>query len=162
LGGCVGAHGTPILVFALRNFRRFIHAADVSPVLDDPHAAAAFVRALEDWGPTIDARVGPREELIRPLALRWLSHRFGMPYINQTGDLRAAVDTIAMMYGTALRYAAALSQALGRELDRPLFQVAIGASEYFYRSFTFRRESLPWFASADSYRAALLRVTTAE
>jgi hypothetical protein len=162
LGGCVGAHGAPILIWALRNYRRFIHAVDVSPVLDDPQTGAFFGHALEQWGPCIDASVGPREELIRPLALRWLGHRFGMPYINQTGDLRAAADIVAMMYGTSLRYAAALASALQRDLDRPLYQVAIGASEYFYRSFTFQRESLPWFASAETYRAALNRVTSAE
>ncbi len=162
LGGCVGAHGAPILVWSLRNYRRFVHAVDVSPVLDDPQTGAFFGHALEEWGPCIDASVGPREELIRPLALRWLGHRFGMPYINQTGDLRAAADIVAMMYGTSLRYAAALAAALRRDLDRPLYQVAIGASEYFYRSFTFQRESLPWFASADTYRAALHRVTSAE
>ena len=160
LGGCVGAHGGVILVWALENYRRFIHATDVGPALDTPEALAALTAALEAWGPSIDAWLAPREEALRPLMLRWMGHRFGMPYVNQTGDLRACADTIAMIYGTSLRYAAALASVLGRELDRPLYQAALGAAEYFYRSLVFKRESLPWFASVDAYQAALLRVTS--
>ena len=160
LGGCVGAHGSAILIWALLNYRRFIHAVDISEALDVSEKATALGTALEGWGPMIDAHVAPTEEALRPLMLRWMGHRFAMPYVNQTGDLRACADTIAMIYGCSLRYGAALASVLGRPLDRPLYQVALGAAEYFYRSLVFRRESLPWFASAEAYQAALVRVTS--
>ena len=63
------------------------------------------------------------------------------------GELREAADNIVQLYGTSLRIASALGAVLQRPVDRDLYKVAIGVSEFFYRSIHLPREALPWFAS---------------
>ncbi len=144
LNDCLEAHSAPMLMLTFVRFQRFVFAVDLKPVLD---RRDLFMQHLTDWRPAFEQWLAPQEELLHPLAARWLAHRFGAPYAKQKGQLRQSADTIAHLYGTALRYAAGLGAMLQRPVDRALFKVAIGASEFFYRSLVLPRQALPWFCS---------------
>ncbi len=64
------------------------------------------------------------------------------------GELRTAADRIVHIYGTSLRFAAAMGATLERPVDRDLYKAALGTAEYFYRSLELPAGVLPWFASA--------------
>jgi hypothetical protein len=59
-----------------------------------------------------------------------------------------ASDCIVQLYGTSLRFAAAMGAVLQRPVDRNLYKAAIGAAEFFHRTLEMPREALPWFAAA--------------
>ena len=141
----IDAHGADLLAASLIRYRRFIYATDISPALED---RAALERNLAGWRPAADAWLAPQEDVLRPLAARYLGHRFGTPMVKGRAELRSAADEIVHVYATALRYAAALGATLQRPVDRPLFKVALGGAEFFYRSIHLPREALPWFASS--------------
>lgn len=142
---CIGAHGARILASTLLRYRRFALAADVTAALAD---LPRMVAVLEAWPKAFERRLAAQEDALRPLQLRYLAHRFSMPYVNQDGELRTSADTIVFTFATALRLAAALGELLGRDVDRPLFQVALGASEHFWRSVEVPAELLPWYCAA--------------
>jgi len=150
LGGCIGAHGAPLLFWSMRKMERFVFAIDLKPLIADPRALLA---GLERWGDALDRRYFPHEESLRPFFSRYLQHRAAMLYINQEGELREAADTLALLFGAALRYAGALAEALDRPVDPAIAQAAVSAAEYLYRSLQFVPEALPWYASAEA-RAA--------
>ena len=141
---CIGAHGGRALTSALLRYRRFIHALDVAPAFAD---LDRLVECFTDWPAAFERRLASQEDTLRPLALRYLSHRFGMPWVNQDGEVRSATDTIVFTYATSLRIAAALGEALGRDVDRALYQVAIGASEHFWRTTEVPANLLPWYCA---------------
>lgn len=145
LYSCIGANGPKTIASAMLRYRRFIHAIDAAPLLADPER---LVRALEDWPGAFERRLAAQEEVLRPLWLRYLSHRFGMPWVNQDGELRASADTIVFTFATALRVAAVLGDLLGRAVDRPVMQVALGCSEYFWRTVEVPADLLPWYCAA--------------
>jgi hypothetical protein len=116
---------------------------DPKPLVESP----ALAECLQDWQPAFAAWLAPQEDLLRPLTVRWLAHRFGTPMLKGRGELREAADSIVHLYGTSLRIAAAMGAVLKRPVDRELYKAAIGASEFFFRSLNLPRESLPWFAS---------------
>ena len=144
LFSCVGAHGASILAGSLGRYRRFIYAIDPAPLFARMPELLAH---LEAWEPALEKWVAPHEDAIRPLAARWLAHRFGTPMIKGRGELRNAADDIAQLYGTSLRYAAAIAATLEVPVDRALYKVAIGAAEFFFRSLNLPREALPSFAA---------------
>ncbi len=146
LGGCIGAHGAPLLFWSLRKMERFVFSLELGPLIAEPPALLA---GLEGWGDALDAWYFPREEALRPIFSRYLQHRFAMLYINQEGELREAADTIALLFGAALRYAGGLAAALARPVDDAIAQAGISAAEYLYRSVQFSSDTLPWFASAE-------------
>jgi hypothetical protein len=152
LNACVGSHSAPMLMLTFVRFRRFVFALDIGPALD---RRDELMSHLTDWRPAFGEWLAPQEELLAPLATRWLAHRFGAPFVKQRGELRAAADTIVHLYGTALRYAAGLGATLRRPVDRALFKVAIGASEFFYRSLHMPKQSLPWYCSREEDTQAL-------
>ena len=141
----IGAHGSDLLASNLIRYRRFIYATDISFALEN---RAELERHLVEWQAAAAAWLAPHEDALRPLAARYLGHRFGTPMVKGRAELRAAADEIVHVYATALRYAAALGATLQRPVDRPLFKVALGAAEFFYRSIHLPREALPWFASS--------------
>ncbi len=146
LGACIGAHGAPLLFWSLRKMERLVFAIDLAPLLANPKQLLA---ALENWGDALDGAYFAHEQSLRPIFSRYLQHRFAMLYVNQEGELREAADTVALIFGTALRYAGALATALERPVDDAVAQAAISAAEYLYRSLQFDAESLPWYASAE-------------
>src|SRR5205823_9091965 len=103
---------------------------------------------LENWEPAFERWFAPGAEALRPLASRWLAHRFGLPMIAAHGQLRESADAIVRIFGTSLRLAAAMGALLARPVDRDLYKAAIGAAEYFYRGLELPRDALPWFAAA--------------
>ena len=145
LNRCIDASSAELLRMLFVRYRRFIHAIDPAPIFA---RTEVFERHLTDWRPAFGAWLAPQEEALKPLVSRYLAHRFSAPFAKEKGELRRAADGIAHLYGTALRYAAALGATLERPVDRALFKVALGASESFYRSVNLPRQSLPWFASA--------------
>jgi len=146
LGGCIGAHGPPVLLWALEKMERFVHAIDLKPILAE---RTKLVAGLAAWGDALDQWYFPQEEALRPIFSRYLQHRFGMPYANQEGNLREAADTIALLFSAALRYAGGIAAALERPVDSGIAQAGIAAAEYLYRTLHFSAEILPWYASAD-------------
>ncbi len=143
LNDCISAHGADLLAANLARYRRFIWAIDPAPLLASP----ALPEHLRDWQAAFARWLAPQEEALRPLASRWLAHRFATPMVKGRGDLREAADCIVHLYGTSLRIAAAIGATLERPVDRTMYQAAIGASEFFYRSLNLPREALPWFAA---------------
>jgi len=144
LYSCVGAHGAELLGQSIARYRRFIYAIDPALLLS---RLPALIDHLEAWEPAMERYLGPAEESLRPLAARWLAHRFGTPMVKGRGELRAAADDIAQLYGTSLRIASALGATLDAPVDRALYKVAIGAAEFFFRSLNLPREALPAFAA---------------
>ena len=126
LGDSIAAHGPDLLSKAVARYRRFIHVIDPAPLLDSNRLRAA----------------------LRPLATRWLAHRFSLPMLKGRGELRESCVGIVHLYAASLRYAGAFAETLQRPLERALYKVAIGSAEFFYRSLHLPREVLPWFAAA--------------
>ena len=147
LFACIGAHGIDLLYGSLAGYRRFVFALDLPALLAT--RGQELERHLLDWQPAFATWLAPQEEVLRPLTLRWLAHRFGTPMTKARAELRGAADSIVQVYGTALRYAAALGAAQGRPVDRATFKVALGAAESFYRSLNLPRDALPWFAARE-------------
>ena len=141
---CIGAHGPDILGASLTRYRRFIYAIDPAPLFA---RGPVLLGHLEAWQPALEKFLGPSEDALRPLASRWLAHRFGMPMVKGRGELRATTDDIAQLYGTSLRFAAAFGATLEVPVDRALYKVAIGAAEFIFRSLNLPREALPSFAA---------------
>jgi Fe-S-cluster containining protein len=144
LGDSIAAHGPDLLAASVARYRRFIYAIDPAPLL----AADRLAPALRDWQPALGRWVAPQEDALRPLASRWLAHRFAIPMLKGRGELRESCDGIVHLYAASLRYAAAFGETLQRPVDRALYKVAIGSAEFFYRSLNLPREVLPWFAAA--------------
>ena len=145
LNACLGAHSAELLVVLFQRYQRFVFAIDLAPVLAQREV---FLHHLEDFRPAFGEWLAAQEEKLAPLWARWLAHRFSAPFVTQKGDLRMAADAITHRYGTALRIAAALGATLQRPVDRAILKVAIGASEFFYRSLHLPRQSLPWYCAA--------------
>jgi Fe-S-cluster containining protein len=146
---CISSHSAELLLILFQRYKRFVFALDIGPALARRDEMKAH---LTDFWPAFGNWLAPHEDELAPLAARYLAHRFASPFVKQRGELRQAADSIAHLYGTALRYAAALAATLQRPADRALFKVALGASEFFYRSLHLPMESLPWFASAGPLR----------
>lgn len=144
LFACVGAHGPDLLTGTLLRYRRFVHAVDPATFLDRPEELAHH---LDAWQPAFERWLAPQEAHLRPLQARWLAHRFGTPMTKGRAELRRAADEIIHCYGTSLRYASALGAMLQRPVGRPLYRVALGAAEYFFRSLHLPRPALPWLAA---------------
>jgi Fe-S-cluster containining protein len=145
LRNAIAANGADLLGTTFVRYRRFVHALDPAPVVE---RHAVLVRHLHEWAPAMATWLAPVEEPLRPLMARWLAHRFGTPMTIGGGDLRSAADQIVHVYGTSLRFAAAIAATLERPVDRAVYKAALGAAEYFYRSFALPRDVLPWFAAA--------------
>lgn len=143
VGHAMSVLGPKLLGRAILRYRRFIHQLDPEPLLADPER---LVEALSDWRDNGPRWVAPAEESLRPLMLRYLGHKFAMLYLSQEGEVRQSADTIAFTYATALRVAGALGELAGRVVDRPLFQVALGASESAWRSVELTPDQVPWYA----------------
>jgi len=143
LNDCISAHGADLLTANLVRYRRFIWSIDPQPLVESPE----LPDHLRDWQPAFAQWLAPQEDALRPLASRWLAHRFGTPMVKGRGELREAADSIVHLYGTSLRIAAAMGAVLRKPVDREIYKAAIGASEFFYRSLNLPRESLPWFAA---------------
>ena len=143
LKDCVGAHGAEVLAGTVVRYRRFIWSVDPQPIV----GSLDLADHLQNWQPAFEKWLAPQDDALRPLAARWLAHRFGIPMIKGRSELREAADNIVQLYGTSLRIASALGAVLQRPVDRDLYKVAIGVSEFFYRSIHLPREALPWFAS---------------
>jgi Fe-S-cluster containining protein len=146
LWNCIGAHGAPLLAGAWLRYRRFIYAMDPARIVD---RFDVFTQHLQAWQPAFAAWLAPQDEVLRTLTARYLAHRFATPVAAGKGDLRVAADTIALIYGAALRFASAMGATLEQKVDREMFKVAIGAAESFYRSTQIAKHMLPWYASAD-------------
>jgi len=144
LGDSIAAHGPDLLGEAVARYRRFIHVIDPAPLLDSNRLRAA----LRDWQPALARWIPPAEAALRPLATRWLAHRFSLPMLKGRGELRESCVGIVHLYAASLRYAGAFAETLQRPLERALYKVAIGSAEFFYRSLHLPREVLPWFAAA--------------
>ena len=142
---CIGAHGADLLASTAARYRRFVWSIDPAPLLSQ---LPALAQHLEEWQPAFAQWLAPQEDLLRPLAARYLAHRFGTPMVKGRGELREACDSIVHVYGTSLRFAAAFGATLGRPVDRDLYKAALGTAEFFYRSLNLPREALPWFSSA--------------
>ncbi len=139
---CIGAHGADLLAATAFRYQRFVWSIDPKPLL-----VPALAENLQDWKPAFERWLEPQEELLRPLQARWLAHRFGTPMVKGRGDLREAADSIAHVYGTSLRFAAAYGAVLQRPVDRDIYKAALGTAEFFFRSLNLPRESLPWFSA---------------
>jgi Fe-S-cluster containining protein len=144
LGDSIAAHGPDLLAKSVARYRRFIYAIDPEPLLHSNRLEPA----LRDWQPALARWLPPAEAALRPLATRWLAHRFSLPMVKGRGELRESCDGIVHLYAASLRYAAAFAETLQRPLDRALYKVAIGSAEFFYRSLHLPRDVLPWFAAA--------------
>jgi hypothetical protein len=145
LNQAIDAHSSELMVMLLQRYKRFVFALDLAPLLARRDELKAH---LEEWRPAMEKWLAPHDEQIAPLASRWLAHRFAAPFTKERGELKQAADVIAHLYATSLRFASALSALLERPTDRAIYKVALGASEFFYRSLNLPRQSLPWFASA--------------
>ena len=145
LQSAIAANGADVLASTFVRYRRFVHAIDPAPIVDRKDV---LVRHLHDWEAAMATWLAPVEEPLRPLMRRWLAHRFGTPMTVASGDLQEAADRIVHIYGASLRFAAAIGATLARPVDRAIYKVALGAAEYFYRSFRLPRDVLPWLAAA--------------
>src|SRR4051812_2218452 len=143
LSDCISAHGAELLTANMIRYRRFIWSIEPGPVVENPRLG----EYLMNWQPAFAQWLAPQEELLKPLAARWLAHRFATPMVKGRGEVREAADCIVHLYGTSLRIAAALGAVLQKPVDREIYKAAIGASEFFYRSLNLPREALPWFAA---------------
>jgi len=103
LGDSIAAHGPDLLSKAVARYRRFIHVIDPAPLLDSNRLSAA----LRDWQPALARWIPPAEAALRPLATRWLAHRFSLPMLKGRGELRESCDGIVHLYAASLRYAGA-------------------------------------------------------
>lgn len=139
---CIGAHGAELLHATAVRYQRFVWAVDPKPLL-----VPALGEHLHAWQPAFERWLAPQEDALRPLAARWLAHRFGTPMVKGRGDLREAADCITHVYATSLRFAAAYGAVLQRPVDRELYKVALGTAEFFFRSLNLPREALPWFSA---------------
>jgi len=143
---CIGAHGTDLLAASFVKYQRFIYAIDAQPIVA---RAGDLERHLAQWEPAFEAWLAPQDELLAPLFSRYLAHRFGTPMVKGKAELRCAADEIVQIFATAQRFAAAMGAVLEQPVDRRMFQVALGASEFFFRSLHLPRAALPWFASRE-------------
>ena len=141
LDACVEAHGARALARYLREYRRFIFALDPGPL--DPDALAPHLAFDPAWRSTLD----PRSPALQPLLRRYLAHRFFNAFERspRTGDVAFNTQSVTHTLATALRLAVGLSRHLDRPADRPLLKVALGASEFVFRSLDLPAESMPWF-----------------
>ncbi len=139
---CIGAHGADLLSATAVRYQRFIWSIEPKPLL-----VPALAEHLHAWQPAFERWLAPQEELLKPLAARYLAHRFGTPMVKGRGDLREAADCISHLYGTSLRFAAAYGAVLQRPVDREIYKAALGTAEFFFRSLNLPRESLPWFSA---------------
>jgi len=143
LADSISAHGADVLDNTLRRYRRFIFSIDPAPLM-----VPQMADLLRDWQAPFGEWLAPAEDALRPLAARWLAHRFSTPMVKGRGEIREGADCIVHLYATSLRYAAAFGAVLRRPVDRDIYKAAIGTAEFFYRSLHLPREALPWFASA--------------
>jgi len=110
LNDCISAHGADLLTANLVRYRRFIWAIDAAPLFEDP----SLPDHLRDWQAAVSQWLALQEDLPRPLAARWLAHRFATPMVKGRGELREAADCIVHLYGPSLRIAAAIGAVFKR------------------------------------------------
>lgn len=60
-------------------------------------ACEGLIQHLRAWEPAVEKWLAPQGGLLRPLIVRYLGHRFGMPFVNQGGKLREAADTVVFL-----------------------------------------------------------------
>src|SRR5207244_1938658 len=73
LKDCVSAHGAEVLAATLVRYRRFVWAIDPAPLAE----SAELVGHMQNWQAAFEKWLAPEETALRPLAARWLAHRFG-------------------------------------------------------------------------------------
>lgn len=143
-GDCVRAHGVGTLERVWGQYRRFVFA-----IPRDGPGWDELGDHLRRWEPAWERWLAPQEEALRPLHLRYLAHRHFAPFLTIQGELKFAAGAIAHALATALRYAAAFGAVLRRPVDTDVMKVALGCSEYVYRSLEVPPDSLPWFSRDD-------------
>lgn len=136
----VAEHGAGTLRNVWDGYRRFVFAI--------PREGRGFDRlakALQDADGAWAWWLGEGERAHRASLLRYVAHRHLSPFLTIDGVPKFAARAVPWFVATALRYAWALSKALQRPIDRDVLKVALGCSEYVYRSLEIAPDSLTWF-----------------
>ena len=138
---CVSSHQGQVLSSFLRRYRRFIFAAELPEGSWD--AAEEHLDYRPDWRDFLNPQGPPFDGLIA----RYLAHRFFDVFDPSRGDahLNFRYRSVAHGLAAALRIAVGIGAWLDRPVDRPTLKVAIGVSEYFFRSVSDMRVGMPWF-----------------
>jgi len=140
--GCVAIHQGNALARLLHQYRRFVF--DVKLDDDAPWGTLDAALAYDPrWRDQLDLRQPAWQRVLR----RYLAYRFYSAFQRspQAWQLSFTYGTVAHSLATAVRYAVGLARWLGRPVDRTLFKVALGASEYLYRTLRLPTSSMPWF-----------------
>ena len=140
LARCEAAHGAGTLVRVWEQYRRF--------VFDIRREGPGFDELATHLGRFPEARArfyAPSEALLQPLLLRYVAHRHAMPFLTIQGRLHFAPGAVPHLVGTAIRCASALGGVFRRPVDRSMLKVALGWSEFVYRSLEVEPAALPWF-----------------
>lgn len=144
--GAVATHQGTALARLLHQYRRF--------VFDLPLSDDAPWDALGDalgYDPRWRAAVDPRDPAWQRMLQRYLAYRVYSAFQRspQAWQLTFTYGTLAHALATAFRYAAGLARWLDRPVDRAVLKVALGASEYVYRTLRLPPSSMPWFLPED-------------
>jgi len=138
---CVGLHDPRMLAVFFKSYERFIWSIDLSEV--DWETLAEHLAPDPGWREVFD----PRDPAWDPFLRRYLAHRFfsGFDRSPSMQDLGFTYGTINHSLATTFRLVVGLSRWLGRPVDRALLKVAVGATEYLYRSVRIPPSAMPWF-----------------
>ncbi|MCA9514598.1 MAG: hypothetical protein KC635_06640, partial [Myxococcales bacterium] len=138
---CVGAHDGRTLWGFVRQYRRFVFAVPLPP------APWGDQDALFEYDPDWRAVVDPRDPALDGFLRRYLAHRFFSAFERSpaTGFVAFNYGSVNHTLGSAFRVAVGLSRWLGRPVDKDVMKVAVGASEYLFRTLSLPAVAMPWF-----------------
>ncbi|MBH25730.1 MAG: hypothetical protein CMH57_15090 [Myxococcales bacterium] len=139
---CMRAHHPVPMAKAAYTYRRFVFAIELEGL-----AWEELVDHLA-WRPEWREGFDWREPELQPLMLRFLGHRFFSSFDRLPDDRQLGFNYGTVTHGlaTAMRFAMALRDWTGRErVDRDVLKVALGMSEFMYRSWRLPAATMPWF-----------------
>lgn len=141
LDRCVALHAAYLLARNCVSYQRFVFDVDLSAV--DWNTLPAALVPQDDWRSILD----PRDPALDGLLRNYLCHRFHSSFDRSpaANHLSFTWGTINHSLATTFRVAVGLSRWLQRPVDRPLLKMAIGATEYMYRSLAIPTAAMLWF-----------------
>lgn len=112
------------------------------------HDWAGLDEALREWGPAVQVRIEPAEELLRPLLLKFMGHRYFQGPTTACTDLRESLGVVPLVIALALRVTAAVAECRGLPADVRDLKIGLATAEYTYRNSQYPPSALPWFGPA--------------
>ncbi len=137
---CANTHNSRVLASLWRSYKHFVHDFDT-----EDSRLENFEQHIEHWAKPMLTWMVPQEPALRPLMVRYLSHRYHSLFTRVQGDIKLSFGSAPQVYALSIRFAAALSGALERPTDLGIAKASLGFADYVYRNIHLPEASLPWF-----------------